>query len=122
MLLERKTAIITGAASPRGIGKATAQLFAEHGARLAIVDVPAADPQRAAADLGPEHRGYTCDVRDKAGCETTARQVIADFGQADILVNNAAISAQTGSWRSRPPTTTRSWTSICVARCTCHRR
>jgi NAD(P)-dependent dehydrogenase (short-subunit alcohol dehydrogenase family) len=92
MLLEGKTAIITGAASARGIGKATAQLFAEHGARVALVDLAAADPEGAAAGLGPQHRGYACDVRDKTGCETTARQVIADFGQADILVNNAAIS------------------------------
>jgi NAD(P)-dependent dehydrogenase (short-subunit alcohol dehydrogenase family) len=92
MLLEGKTAIITGAASPRGIGKATAQLFAEHGARVAIVDLAAADPQATAADIGPEHRGYACDVRDKAGCEATARQVIADFGAVDVLVNNAAIS------------------------------
>ena len=92
MLLERKTAIITGAASPRGIGKASAQLFAEHGARVAIVDLAAADPEGAAADLGPEHRGYACDVRDKAGCEATARQVIADFERVDILVNNAAVS------------------------------
>jgi NAD(P)-dependent dehydrogenase (short-subunit alcohol dehydrogenase family) len=62
MLLERKTAIVTGAASPRGIGKASAQLFAEHSARVAIVDLAPADPQAAAADLGPEHRGYACDV------------------------------------------------------------
>jgi NAD(P)-dependent dehydrogenase (short-subunit alcohol dehydrogenase family) len=92
MLLERRTAIITGAASPRGIGKATAQLFAEHGARVAIVDLAAADPEGVAADLGPEHRGYVCDVRDKASCETTARRVIADFERVDILVNNAAVS------------------------------
>jgi NAD(P)-dependent dehydrogenase (short-subunit alcohol dehydrogenase family) len=92
MLLERKTAIITGAASPRGIGKATAQLFAEHGARVAIVDLAAADPQGAAADLGPQHRGYACDVRDKAGCETVVRQIMADLGEVDILVNNAAVS------------------------------
>jgi NAD(P)-dependent dehydrogenase (short-subunit alcohol dehydrogenase family) len=92
MLLERKTAIITGAASSRGIGKATAQLFAEHGARVAVVDLAAADPQSAAADIGPEHRGYACDIRDKASCETTVREIIADFGQADILVNNAAVS------------------------------
>ena len=92
MLLEGKIAIITGAASPRGIGKATAQLFAEHGARIAIVDLAAADPQAAAADVGPRHRGYACDLRDKTGCDATARQVIADFGCVDILVNNAAIS------------------------------
>ncbi len=92
MLLHGKTAIITGAASPRGIGKATAQLFAEHGARVAIVDLAAADPQRAAAEIGPEHRGYACDVRDKAGGAATVRQIIGDFGQANILVNNAAIS------------------------------
>jgi NAD(P)-dependent dehydrogenase (short-subunit alcohol dehydrogenase family) len=92
MLLERKTAIITGAASPRGIGKATAQLFAEHGARVAIVDLAGADPASAAADLGPQHRGYACDIRDKGGCDTIVRQIIADLGQVDILVNNAAVS------------------------------
>jgi NAD(P)-dependent dehydrogenase (short-subunit alcohol dehydrogenase family) len=42
MLLERRATIITGTASPRGIGNATAQLFAEHGARIAIVDLPTA--------------------------------------------------------------------------------
>jgi NAD(P)-dependent dehydrogenase (short-subunit alcohol dehydrogenase family) len=92
MLLEGKTAIITGAASPRGIGKATAQLFAENGARVAIVDLAAADPETAAADLGRKHRGYACDVRDKAGCATTVREIIRDLGQVNILVNNAAIS------------------------------
>ncbi len=37
MLLEGKTAIVTGAASARGIGKATARLFAAHGARVALL-------------------------------------------------------------------------------------
>lgn len=92
MLLDGKTAIITGAASARGIGKATARLFAEHGARVAIVDLLAADPQAAAADIGAQHRGYACDVRDKAGCDAVARQAIAEFGRIDILINNAAVS------------------------------
>ena len=92
VLLDGRTAIITGAASPRGIGKATARLFAEHGARIAIVDLAQADPQAAAADIGEPHRGYACDVRDKAGCEAAARRAIADFGRVDILINNAAIS------------------------------
>jgi NAD(P)-dependent dehydrogenase (short-subunit alcohol dehydrogenase family) len=92
MLLEGKTAIITGAGSPRGIGKATAQLFAEHGARVVIVDLAAADPQATAADIGQEHLGYACDVRDKAGCAATVRQIVGDLGRVDVLVNNAAIS------------------------------
>jgi NAD(P)-dependent dehydrogenase (short-subunit alcohol dehydrogenase family) len=92
MLLDGKTAVITGAASARGIGKATARLFAEHGARIAIVDLAAADPEAAAGDLGPEHRGYACDVRDKAACAATAGRIIGDFSSVDVLINNAGLS------------------------------
>ena len=49
-LLDGKIAIITGAASPRGLGKATARLFAEHGATLAILDLDAGQAAAAAAD------------------------------------------------------------------------
>ena len=48
MLLAGKTAIISGAASARGIGFATAKRFAEHGARVAILDLDEAGAQRAA--------------------------------------------------------------------------
>jgi len=51
MLLDGKTAVISGAASPRGIGLATARLFAEHGARIAILDLEEA-AARAAAKPG----------------------------------------------------------------------
>ncbi|MGH6896025.1 MAG: SDR family NAD(P)-dependent oxidoreductase [Geminicoccaceae bacterium] len=92
MLLDGRTAIITGGASARGIGKATAQLFAAHGARIAIVDLAAADPQAAASDIGAEHKGYACDVRDKARCDATVTRIIADLGGVDCLINNAAVS------------------------------
>ena len=52
LLLEGKVAVITGAASKRGIGKATAQRFAEHGARVALLDLDAAQSEAAAADIG----------------------------------------------------------------------
>ncbi len=92
MLLEGKTAIITGAASARGIGKAAARLFAEHGARVALLDLQHETVTAAAADVGPAHRGYVCDVTDKAACERTVGQVIDEFGGLDVLVNNAGIS------------------------------
>jgi len=91
MLLAGKTAVITGAASPRGLGKATAMLFAEHGARVAMLDLDGAED--AAADLpGDGHIGLVCDVTDKDACETAATDVLTKFGQVDILVNNAGIT------------------------------
>lgn len=92
-LLEGKTAIITGGASPRGLGKATAMLFAQHGARVAILDLDPDEASEAAADLpGEGHIGKTCDVTDKEACEVVAADVIGAFGQVDILVNIAGIT------------------------------
>lgn len=76
MLLENKVAIVTGAASARGIGKATARLFAEHGARVVIVDLDAGAAANAAADIGPTHVGVGGDVTDKAACERATREVV----------------------------------------------
>jgi NAD(P)-dependent dehydrogenase (short-subunit alcohol dehydrogenase family) len=91
-LLDGKTAIITGAASPRGLGKATARLFAEHGARVAILDLDADHAAEAAADIGDAHIGLACDVTRKADCDAAVAEVLAAFGQVDILVNNAGIT------------------------------
>lgn len=92
-LLEGKTAVITGAASARGLGKATARLFAEHGARVAILDIKAEQAMDAAADLpGRGHIGLSCDVTKKDQCESTASVVVEAFGQVDVLVNNAGIT------------------------------
>ena len=91
-LLDGQTAIITGAASPRGLGKATAQLFAEHGCRVAILDLDAAQAEDAAADVGKDHIGLACDVTRKAECDAAVAAVLEAFGQVDILVNNAGIT------------------------------
>lgn len=92
-LLEKRIAIITGAASVRGLGKATATLFAENGATVVITDLDAAQAVAAAADLpGCGHVGFACDVTDKSQCDAAARRVVDAFGRIDILVNNAGIT------------------------------
>jgi NAD(P)-dependent dehydrogenase (short-subunit alcohol dehydrogenase family) len=92
MLLGGKVAVISGAASARGIGRATAQLFASHGARVAIVDLEDAACNAAAQELGADHLGVACDVTSRAACEQAAERIIAAFGQADVLINNAGIT------------------------------
>jgi NAD(P)-dependent dehydrogenase (short-subunit alcohol dehydrogenase family) len=92
MLLADKVCIITGAASHRGIGRATARLFALHGGRSIILDLDADAAAAAAEELGGAHRGYACDVTDKAACETAIGKVVAEFGRVDVLVNNAGIT------------------------------
>lgn len=91
-LLDGQTAIITGAASARGLGKAMAKLFAEHGARIVILDLSAAQADDAAADIGEGHIGLACDVTRKQDCDDAVATVLKAFGQIDILVNNAGIT------------------------------
>ena len=92
MLLKDKVAIVTGAASLRGIGWATARRFVEEGARVALLDLDADAAAKAAREIGPEHRGYACDVRDAARCEAVVKRILDDLGRVDILVNNAGVS------------------------------
>jgi len=93
-LLEGKTAIVTGAASPRGLGLASAKLLAEHGARVLITDLDAAAAEAAARTLpGRNHFGARCNVTDKADCEASAALALTHFGRIDILVNIAGITS-----------------------------
>jgi NAD(P)-dependent dehydrogenase (short-subunit alcohol dehydrogenase family) len=94
MLLEGKTAIVTGGASARGLGLATARLFAEQGARVAIFDLKGAEEAAAglpAVEAGA-HCGFSCDVTDKAACEAAVAAALKALGGLDILVNNAGIT------------------------------
>lgn len=92
MLLKGRTAVITGAASARGIGRRTAQLFAEHGARVAILDLDEQAAAAAADSLGAGHIGLACNVTQRDSCEKAARRVLEAFGHVDALVNNAGIT------------------------------
>lgn len=92
MILEGKTAIVSGAAGKRGIGLATARLFAEHGARVAILDIDGKAAVEAAASMGSAHVGIACDVTRLEQCQAAVAAALARFGHIDILVNNAGIT------------------------------
>ncbi len=92
MLLTGKVAVISGAASPRGIGMATARLFAEQGARVAILDLDQPASDKAAAELGDKHRGFACNVTNKDATRRAAEAVLGVFGQVDVLINNAGVT------------------------------
>ncbi len=91
MLLNDKVAVITGGASEAGIGRATAGLFAAEGARVAILDLAAEDPEAAADELGDGHFGAVCDVRDRQACLDAVAAIAERLGGIDILIGNAGV-------------------------------
>jgi NAD(P)-dependent dehydrogenase (short-subunit alcohol dehydrogenase family) len=98
-LLDGKVCIIAGAAAPKGIGQATARLFAEHGARLVLADITASDATAAdfaAALVGegyplPDVIAVRCDISDRQDCDRLVAAAIEWFGSLDVLVNSAGI-------------------------------
>jgi NAD(P)-dependent dehydrogenase (short-subunit alcohol dehydrogenase family) len=93
-LLDGRTAIVTGAASERGLGLASAKLMAEHGARVLITDLDAGAAERAARTLpGSGHLGTRCNVVERQECEASAALALSRFGRIDILVNIAGITS-----------------------------
>ncbi|MFO1195913.1 MAG: SDR family NAD(P)-dependent oxidoreductase [Burkholderiaceae bacterium] len=95
-LLNEKVAIVTGASRERGIGLATAKLFAEHGAIVVLTDLDGDDARRAAGDVGVRHLGLACDVTDRDACVAVADDAIRRFGRIDVLVNNAGVTQRRG--------------------------
>ena len=95
-LLEGQVVLITGAARARGIGKATARLCVEHGARPVILDLDEAEVQEAVHDIGPGALGYVCDVTSMASCQSAVDRTLAVTGRIDALINNAGLTQKRG--------------------------
>jgi 3-oxoacyl-[acyl-carrier protein] reductase len=96
--IEGKVAIVTGAAS--GMGRATAHLFADEGARVAVVDIGAARVNAVVDEItaaGGAATGFVVDLSDPAGISRLVDDVVASFGGIDILVNNAGVSLPGGA-------------------------
>lgn len=87
--LEGKVAIITGAA--RGMGEATARLFAAQGAKVALGDVMISEGEAVAKDIGENAFFQKLDVSDDDNWKTFVGAVRSKFGTIDILVNNAGL-------------------------------
>src|SRR5215468_6105834 len=89
-----RVALVTGAAS--GMGRATAHLFTDEGARVALIDRDADGAARVAreiADAGGAAHAWPLDVADEARIADAVAGVVARYGGLDILINNAGVSA-----------------------------
>jgi 3-oxoacyl-[acyl-carrier protein] reductase len=91
-----KVAVVTGAAS--GMGRATVELFADEGAKVAAIDVNAVQLAEVVAGIEAEGcpvKGWTVDLADGEAIAVAFAGIAAHFGGIDILVNNAGISRPT---------------------------
>lgn len=93
-LLDGKVALITGAA--RGIGKAIAVRFAEHGANVAFTDLEINEAtEQTVKDLeayGVKVKAYASNAASFEESHDVVKQIVEEFGRVDILVNNAGIT------------------------------
>jgi 2-hydroxycyclohexanecarboxyl-CoA dehydrogenase len=93
------TAIVTGAASRRGIGRATAHALAAAGWNVAILDLDEAAAKEAASEVAEAHGvqafGLRCDVTDEASVDAALATLDASAPAVGALVNNAGITSPT---------------------------
>jgi NAD(P)-dependent dehydrogenase (short-subunit alcohol dehydrogenase family) len=91
-----RAAVVTGGA--QGIGRRTAELLADRGCTLAIIDINyPVDAIKTIVEKGGHAIGCTGDITDESVVDHFANQVLERFGRVDVLVNNAGISLITAA-------------------------
>jgi NAD(P)-dependent dehydrogenase (short-subunit alcohol dehydrogenase family) len=93
--LEGKVAIVTGAAS--GIGRGTAELLLQNGAKVVVADLNEEGGKAAVAELGSNSRFFKCDVTNEDSVKAMIDFTVAEFGKLDILHNNAGAFGARGT-------------------------
>src|ERR1700760_628120 len=86
-ILSDKVAIVTGSA--RGIGRATAELLSEQGAKVLINDLDADVAEQTASEIDGDTLVFGGDLTKPGVCDQLVEKVIGEWGKVDILVNNA---------------------------------
>jgi 3-oxoacyl-[acyl-carrier protein] reductase len=86
-LLDGKSAIVTGSA--RGIGRATAELFVNEGAKVLINDLDADVAEEAAGEIDGETAVHAGDLTEEGAADNLVEAAVDAFGSVDIVVNNA---------------------------------
>ncbi len=92
-LLEGKVAVITGAGS--GVGRAAAQIFTEHGAKVIACDINEeglAETLDLVRGAGGEIHAVECNVADPASVDAAVAAAVDHFGRLDVMYNNAGIT------------------------------
>jgi len=94
LLLKGKSVVITGAGS--GVGRAAAEIFAQHGARVICADVQdewAAKTVAKVVNAGGEAKAVHCDVRNRADLQAAVDMAVASYGRLDVMFNNAGVAS-----------------------------
>lgn len=100
---EGRVALVTGGGS--GIGRATAEIFAREGAKVAVVDLNEAGAKETVASIeaaGGEAFAIRTDVADEAQVEAMVAETVARFGRLDAAMNNAGITSPSYEFHEMP--------------------
>jgi len=94
LLLKGKSVVITGAGS--GVGRAAAEIFAQHGALVVCADVQDEWAEKTVArvkEAGVEAKAVHCDVRNRGDLQAAVDMAVGTYGRLDIMFNNAGIAS-----------------------------